>query len=241
MYSSLIIVFVVVVIGVPAFFIFYKAPTCSDGVQNGDEIGVDCGGSCQRLCQSAFLVPNVSWSRLENLAPGLYNVATYIVNPNTKAVALNVPYHVILYDSKGVQIIEYAGTVTLPPHRNTLAFNAAVNTDKRIPAKVFFEFTQAPNWQSATDQLSAITIGDKNYSEDNSGASLTVTINNSGLNQIGPTSVYAILFDKDGNAIGFSKTRIDGISALGSVSAPFTWPTSFNGKVISIEVLPVAE
>ena len=24
--------------------------TCNDGIQNGDEVGVDCGGSCGRFC-----------------------------------------------------------------------------------------------------------------------------------------------------------------------------------------------
>ncbi|MCR9251421.1 MAG: T9SS type A sorting domain-containing protein [bacterium] len=27
-------------------------PTCSDGIQNGDETGIDCGGSCPNSCQS---------------------------------------------------------------------------------------------------------------------------------------------------------------------------------------------
>jgi hypothetical protein len=238
---SAAIILLMIGVGVPSFFVFYKAPTCFDGIKNGDEQGIDCGGSCQRLCQNAFLTPSVAWTRLENVAPGLYNVATYIVNPNTKAVAKNVPYHVIIYDSAGMEITEYTGSVTLPPHRNTLAFNGAVSTGKRIPAKALFEFTQAPNWQSENDPLSAISIGDKNYSEDSNGASLTVKIDNTGVNQIGRTDVFAVLYDKDGNAIGFSKTVLDSVPAYGSTIAPFTWPTSFNGKVISIEVLPVTQ
>ncbi|WP_437836422.1 hypothetical protein [Sorangium sp. So ce1153] len=27
-----------------------KAPTCDDGVKNGDETGVDCSGGCPRRC-----------------------------------------------------------------------------------------------------------------------------------------------------------------------------------------------
>ena len=240
-YSSSAMLLIVLVIGVPAFFFFYKSPTCSDGIRNGDETGVDCGGSCQRLCQSAFLVPVVAWTRLENVAPGLYNVAAYIQNLNTNAVAVSVPYHVIIYDSQGVEITEYTGNITLPPHRNTLAFNGAVNMGKRIPVKALFEFTQAPNWRTAADPLVALSIGDKKYSEDSSGTSLLVTLNNTSVNQISSTDVYVVLYDKDGNALGFSKTVVNNIPAYGSTVAPFTWPTSFNRKVISIEVLPVAE
>lgn len=240
-YATIILILALGAVGIPAFYFFYTPPSCTDGMKNGDEQGVDCGGSCQRLCASAFFVPSVAWSRLQNVAPGLYNVATYIINPNVKAGAVSVPYHVIIYDDQGVQITEYTGKVTLPPGRNTLAFKGAVDMGKRIPAKALFEFTKAPEWKVQNDPLAAVTIGHKEYNEDTSSASLSVPINNTGLNQIGTTDVYAVLYDKDGNALGFSKTILDTIPSYGSTVAPFTWPVSFDHKVITIEVLPVAE
>jgi hypothetical protein len=240
-YGGSIAVILAAAIFLPAFFFFYKAPTCFDGVKNGYEQGVDCGGSCQRLCPSAFLAPNVAWTRLEQVAPSLYNVAAYIVNPNPNAGAASVPYHVILYDAQGIEITEYAGAVTLPPRRNTIAFNGAVSTGKRIPTRALFQFTAPPNWLVQTDPLSAIAVGDKKYVEDAYGASLAVTLKDTSVEPLGRTSVYVVLYDKDGNAIGFSKTIIDTIPGLGSATAPFTWSSSFNGAVISIEVLPVAE
>ncbi|MDD5165457.1 MAG: hypothetical protein PHG25_02885 [Candidatus Pacebacteria bacterium] len=241
LYSSIILIFLIGAVGIPTFLFFYKAPTCSDGIQNGGEQGVDCGGGCQKLCANAFFVPSVAWTRLQNVAPGLYNVATYIINPNPNASAHAVPYHVIVYDDQGVQITEYTGVVNMPPHRNVLAFKGAVDMGKRIPAKASFEFTKTPEWKIQVDPLAAVTVGAKKYAEDGSGASLSVPINNTSVNQIGTTDVYAVLYDQDGNALGFSKTILDSIPAYGSTLAPFTWPVSFDGKVISIEVLPVAE
>ena len=240
-YSSIIVLVLLAIIGVPAFYLFYKAPTCSDGMKNGDEQGVDCGGSCQRLCPSAFLTPSVSWSRFEQVAPGLYNVASYIINPNMDAEAVNVPYHFALYDKTGMLIVDHTGTVTLPPHRNTLAFQPAVSIGKSIPAKALFEFTQIPDWHKRVDPLPALIIADKKYLEDDSGSSLTVTLKNSSVNPIDRLAVYAVLYDKDGNALGFSKTIVDEVPPEGTAIAPFTWPVSHKGAVISIEVLPVAE
>jgi hypothetical protein len=122
-----------------------------------------------------------------------------------------------------------------------LAFQGAINTGKRIPAKALFEFTAAPNWHKKADPLSKISIGDKNYSEDQSGSSLSVTLNNNDILPLDNVSVYTVLYDKDGNALGFSKTVLDEIPANGSALAPFTWPLDRNGKVISMEVLPVQE
>lgn len=240
-YGGIVVVVALAVIGVPAFFIFYKAPSCTDGIQNGSETGVDCGGSCTRLCASAFFPPSVSWTRLQKIAPSLYNVGTYIINPNTSAVAMNVPYHVTIYDGSGIQITEYTGMVTLPPKRNTLAFDSAISVGKREPLKALFEFTSAPDWRSQNDPLGAVGLSNMNFSEDSNSSSFTVNLNNTSVNPIGPTDVYVILYDKDKNAIGFSKTKLDGIPALGSSVAPFTWPVSFGGAVVSEDVLPVAE
>ncbi len=241
MYGGAVAIFLIGVIGIPTFRYFYQAPTCSDGKKNGDEKGIDCGGSCQRLCQSDFLAPDVAWTRFEELAPGLYNLATYIINPNTSGEAKDVPYQMSVYDSKGASIIETRSIVTLPPHRNTLAFQSAVSVGKRTPARVLFEFTSPPDWYRSSDTLSAISVVDKKYSEDETGSSLSVALKNSSPYAIGRISVYAILYDKDGNSLGFSKTILDEIPALGSVTAPFTWSVNRQGKVISIEVLPVAE
>lgn len=241
LYASIVVIILIAFIGIPGFLHFYKAPTCFDGVKNGDEQGVDCGGSCEKLCQSSFLSPSVAWARFSEVAPSLYNIAAYLVNPNIEGEAKNVPYHLALYDDRGILITDTTGTVTLPPHRNTLAFQGAITTGKRVPAKALFEFTAPPVWYKQADTLQNLTISGKDYNEDESSASLVVTLGNNSVDPIGRLTVYAILYDKDGNALGFSKTIVDEVPGKGTATAPFTWPESFNNKVISIEVLPVAE
>lgn len=240
-YAATATAILVIAITVPAFLIFYKAPTCFDGIKNGSEQDVDCGGKCVRLCASAFLPPDVAWTRFEEVAPGLYNVASYIVNPNPEGEARQVPYHIMMYDSRGVLIVEHNDTVYIPPQRSTLAFVRAIDTGKRIPTKVLFDFTGFPDWRSKVDPLSFLLIGEKKYTEDAAGSALTVSIKNTSVKSSGPISVYVILYDANNNAIGFSKTLIDDIGPDQSAIAPFTWPFSRNNKVISIEVLPVAE
>jgi len=223
----------------------YEAPTCFDRIQNGNEHGIDCGGSCERLCPSAFLAPSVAWTSYEALAIGYYNAAAYIINPNPEGEALNVPYRIVLYDVNGEQIIDMPGTVDIPPHRNTLAFLGPIPVGKRVATKAFFEFTCGDRcmeyWRKKSDTLATLSIGEKNYTEEGSGSSLLVTLKNTVVKPIGRMSVYAILSDARSNIVGFSKTIVDGIAGLGVVQPAFTWPINRQGKVISIEVLPVAE
>ena len=240
-YALIAAVVLIAAVGVPGFLHFYKAPTCSDGVQDGDEQGVDCGGSCERLCQSAFLAPSVAWARFAEVAPHLYNLGAYIINPNIAGEAQNVPYHIALYDDQGIPIIDTTERSHCRRIGIRLRSRAQSILGARVPAKALFEFTAPPDWYIQDDTLQPLTIGDKKYSEDQDSASLLVTLGNSGVDPIGRITVYTILYDKDGNALGFSKTIVDGIPGKGTAVAPFTWPQSFNGQVISIEVLPVAE
>ncbi len=236
----------IIILGVAValyFLVFYKAPTCFDRIQNGGEFGVDCGGKCVKLCQSAYLPTKIAWggAKFEQVGPGLYNVAALVINPNTNAAAVNVPYRFSLYDNRGVLIMEKTGKTNIPAHRNVLVFQPAINTSQRTPTKATFEFIQNPIWFKSRDTLGALAIGGKKYAEDAQSSSLEVTIENESLIPIRNVTVGALLTDIDGNVVGFSQTRMDNIPPQGSDIAPFTWPFGRKGKVVTIEALPVVE
>jgi hypothetical protein len=245
-YALILISIIIIVIIVPLFYFFYKAPTCFDIKQNGSETGIDCGGKCTRLCQSAFLPPRIEWggAKFEKVADGLYNVASYIVNPNINGGAVDVPYKITLYDDKGIFIVQKTGKVDLYPRRNSLAFSSSVKTDKRIPAKATFEFLSAPDWFKATDSLLGIVVQNKQYIENNNGSNLQVDFVNRTLYPYFNVFVSVILYDIGGNVIGFSQTKVDSIQPSKSISqvsvgsAFYTWPINRNNKLTTIEVLP---
>jgi hypothetical protein len=230
-----------VAVGVPAFFFFYKVPSCSDGLKNGDEQGVDCGGSCEKLCPTAFLAPAVSWTRFKEVSPGLYNMAAYVVNPNRNAEATGTPYLMSLLNDQGIPLAEINDTMTIPSGRNTLVFQGAVSAGKQTPVRAFFQFTAPPQWFVRADPLSVLAISDKNYNEASTSSSLLVTISNGSVNPVKNVIIYAVLLDKDGNVLDFSKTAVDLVPPSGTAVAPFTWPSSHGGAVVSIEVLLVAK
>jgi hypothetical protein len=240
-FASIAIGVVFLVVGIPTFLLFYKAPTCFDLKQNGGELGIDCGGKCSRLCQSAFLPPRIAWgdAKIEKIANGYYNASSYIINPNINGGAVDVPYKISLYDAEGVFIVERLGNITLYPHRNSLAFQTAINTEKRIPSKASFEFIKSPEWFKSSDELGSISILDKRYNEDENGSSLEVVLKNNSLTPYRDILISAILSDSNGNVIGFSQTKIDSLEARGQQAAPFTWPVNRNGKVATIEIIPI--
>ena len=72
----IIVLILVVVFGGLAFWHFssslFVAPTCSDHKQDGDEVGVDCGGTmCTVMCASQVSVPTVLTERARELMTAL--------------------------------------------------------------------------------------------------------------------------------------------------------------------------
>jgi hypothetical protein len=115
----LLIFFVIVflVLAIAAFLVFYEEPTCFDKKQNGNETGIDCGGNCDLLCNTATVDPIIHWVRYFKIAEGLYSVIAYVENQNTNAAVKNVPYSFKLYDNLGVKLAEKNGLVNLNPRQ----------------------------------------------------------------------------------------------------------------------------
>lgn len=238
-YAFIFIAFLAVTIGLPGFFLFYKAPSCTDGIRNQSELGIDCGGNCPRLCSNYFLDARVMWARADKTGTGLYNLGAYIVNPNVNGIAENVPYTFRAYDKEGILIVERSGRMLIPPHKNVLAFENAINMDKRVPSRVAFEFTAKPQWEKIDTVEDIIAITDTNYSEDQNGAALDVTLENKSLLLYERIDLYAILYDELGNTVGFSRTNLDTLNPGEKQTLSFTWREPRKGTVTTKEVVPV--
>lgn len=235
-YFFAFIVAAVLIVGVPLFFFLYKAPSCSDGKQDGTERGVDCGGSCSKLCPADYGAVKVLWAYSSEVVPGTYNALAYAENPNPSVQAQSVPYLFKLYDAQGVLVAERQGVAFVPAGQKFAVFEGAIQTGNRIPLTTTFEFTGTPNWVpgAALTQIQAL---DTNLTQ-GSSPSAQVDVQNSSVDQTysGVTAVI-VLYDKDDNRIGFSKTVIDSIAPGQKTSLFFTWPEAFPSNVVRTEVL----
>jgi hypothetical protein len=239
-YGSIAILIIILLIVGGYFAIFYKKPSCFDGIKNGSELDVDCGGSCSKLCQSAFLPPKIAWGsgKFEKISNNLYNLASYIINPNTNGAAVNVPYKFTVFDKDGLVITERNGRMNIPARRNSLAFETAVDTQGIEPVRVTFEFTAEPQWFKSHDTIEGLSIIDKKYLEEGNNSSLEVTLENKSLTTYKDIIVAVVLYDEIENAIGFSRTIVDSIDSRGGKeTAPFTWPVNRQNRVVTTEVL----
>jgi hypothetical protein len=237
-YLGGIILFFVIIIGIVLYFVFSTNPTCFDNTQNQNETGIDCGGSCQLLCRAQYVSPTLLWTRWSKIkATGLYSILAYLENPNIGVGSDSVGYDFRVYDKSRVLLAEKVGKTSIPSNKNFVVFEDQLNLNDKIPVRVDFVFTEDISWKKIQSKEESIIIVSKNPSNMDTKPRVDIIVKNISLSVIYDIELTSILYDVEGNAIAFSKTKIDKIDGQGEESAVFTWPESFGKDVYKIEVV----
>jgi hypothetical protein len=224
---------------------FFTTPaTCFDGIQNGDEIGTDCGGSCSLMCASQIKQPSVAWARsfLTTTATSspdhqkhTYTAAAYITNTNLDSGAHNVKYSFQLRDANNELIIERRGTADIPPLPTVPIVETNIDAGSRVVAHTLFTFSELPAWNRIpVDGIPQVTVSNQLLAQD--GTKLSLTLNNPTVRDVSNVTVVGILYDADGAAIAASKSFVSSIEHKGSQDVVFTWPTP-NPDVVRAEIV----
>jgi len=210
------------------FFALRTTPTCFDGRHNGDERGVDCGGTCRKVCEADALAPQVLWSRSFRVAPGVYNAVAYVENPNFSAGVKSVPYRFTLYDSSNVTIAEREGRTYLLPGGITPIFEGTIATGERSPARTLFELGDIAEWVVTRDRAtSPLSVADRRISRIDTMPRIDANIENSSVVDIFDIEVVSVIYDANDNAIGASRTVVPLLPRQSSEPVVFTWPEPF--------------
>lgn len=219
--------------------VIFKKPTCTDNKKNGDEIGIDCGGSCLRMCNEETSDPAVLWYRAFPVVGSYYNLVALVENQNTNSAIENVTYQFRVYDVNNKMIGRRDGSTFIPPNKQFAIFEARFDAGAAVVKSVSFEFTGPLVWIKKEPTLNTLPIYVDNIAmgEDLKNPSLTARVKNESVNDLPTFDAIAILYDKDRNAINASKTFKDGIPSGGFLSLYFTWPEAFSVQPVTEEVL----
>jgi hypothetical protein len=221
---------------------FHKPPTCTDGIKNGTETGIDCGGSCPNACLDQTEAVSILWARAFEVVPGRYNAVAYVVNHNKNVAAEKVGYRFRFADANNVYIGKREGTTFIPPAGDFAVFAPAIGVGNSVPVYTTFEFTGTPEWlQVSQDKIDQLKILTSNIELLNEGTTpqLSATVKNNSLFTIPDLNIVAILYDKSGNAVSASNTYLDQLSPLSAANINFNWPEPFKNAVVAKELIPM--
>ena len=226
--------FALVLMGILTFFLLYKPPTCTDGKQNGDETGVDCGGSCAYVCNVTVEAPRVIFARTVATA-GRTDAIAYIENRNQREEAKAAPYVIELFDESGTLISSREGVIDLPPRSIVPLYVPSFASGIAFTPRAFVSFGESMKWRIQTEAISEPTVSNVALL---TGASprVTATITNTSAISMGEREVVATVFDAEGLALAASRTVIQALAPRAEANAVFTWSEPFPGEAIRVEV-----
>lgn len=231
------ILFVLLVLSVPLYRFLAVPPSCSDGKQNGDERGVDCGGACERMCKSDVRKPTVHWARMFKVADGMYDALAYVENSNVDARTDEAIYRFKVYDADNILILEKIGKTRMEAGEAFAVFLGGVKTGEREPKRVFFEFEPDTVFVRADKTEPPLFATSPLLENPDQNPRLSAKIKNRSALTVSDIDIVAILYAGE-NAITASATHIDEIKGNGEERVVFTWPHIITETVTRILIIP---
>lgn len=220
----------------------YNAPSCSDGKQNQDEEGIDCGGSCRLLCASSQVAPVVSFVRELPQNAGRLDVIAYVENPNPFAAVKDAKYEIEFLGENGTPLGTKSGIVDLPPAARIPIFIPNALPDALFVRQAFLTFdTASLKWYAPAEELVPFGVEEVQTAGTEDAPRITATVTNPSAGSFRNVVVIATVFDGQGNATAASQTVIAELRARGEAEVVFTWNTPFREPPARIDIQPVRD
>lgn len=219
----------------------YETPSCIDGAQNQDEVGIDCGGSCPYLCTNEQAAPTVLFTKALSNGSGRIDIIASIENKNLTAAARNVPYRVRVYGATQNVIREVTGTIDLPPGATQPVFIPGVASSRDTVTRAFLEIDpKAPRWFMLSPDARVVPlVSNTRFGGTQQTPRVEATLTNVTANEMRDVVVVVLIHDVQGSVIGASSTVIPRIDPQGKAVALFTWNGPFEGTPTLIEAIPL--
>ena len=157
---QLLILFIILLflVGFGALFFWITRPTlsCFDKKMNQDEIGIDCGGSCDRFCADSMRNPVVRWSRVLAVRSGWVDAVAFIENPNPSGGLREMEYVFRLYDAKNSPVAEKRGRTFLNPGEKFALYEPNIAVGTTIPVRAYLEISEPQDgflWRKPSIQI----------------------------------------------------------------------------------------
>lgn len=230
----------VLIIAVPAYLATRSEPNCKNGFQDGDETGVDCGGSCTLLCTPEVL-PMISRgdARLLRIATSTYEIVVLVENPNPNGVVKRAPYAFAVYSGTSRSPVKVFERETYVGRGSTFAlFEGPFELPSSGPFRVVFEWGELV-WEKSSEERSIIAAESANLIlSEGAPPRLEARLINRSQKSVSNIEAVALLSDSSGNIVAAGKTFVESLSAGAATPIIFSWPGAFEREAVSIRIIP---
>ena len=224
---GLILILILGGIGYGIYADLVTRASCTDGIKNGKEEGVDCGIlACGKACEPAIMPINVISSKFLQVGAGDYDFVAQVSNPNISYGASRVEYN--LGSSSGSFYI-------LPGQTKWVVLTALKIPNGVQGIRLVIKNAQ---WEKLDLPSNAVNfvIRSKNYGSIKNGSELSGSLFNNSNFDFDKVDVAVILFDDTDNIVGVNKTDIRTFVSKSERGFNVAWPFALPGNVARQDV-----
>lgn len=206
--SIYLFIFLLIVIG--AYFLYLKpAPACTDNKQNQEETGVDCGGQCIP-CEVKELQPIVEELKFFPAGPDKTTFLAKVSNPSENFIA-EFSYEFQLEGGLpgGRQL---KGKATVAPQASEYIVVPGLSIAPQGIRSINLEISGL-DWREP-DSLPPEVGLTSQTDADQSRVTVSGVLSNRSAVNLASLTLVAILYDKEGQILNASLTRLEGVAAF---------------------------
>lgn len=226
-------------IGIIVGSIYYfntPRPTCSDGIKNGIEEGVDCGQlACGLSCPPVIVDLKILSSQIFKIAEGDYDFVAKIYNPNPTYGASKVDSEIIFLDGTDMEVYKSNyDFYILPGQTKYVIFNAIKADPSSTQARI--KIKQA-DWVGIKEFIDvSFPLRNQIFTSQNNRTDFKGVILNDSDFDFDFVEARVILMDSLGNVIGVNKTNLRTLLAGTEREFEVFWPYFMNLSGIKADV-----
>jgi len=204
--------------------VIIPTPTCTDGVKNQNEEGIDCGGSCT-ACAIVNLDPIRAGTVQVFSAGGSSVLLGTLVNPNDAYGSSIVRYEFVVLGWDGREMERVSGSAYLGPGEQRQVYAAGLRTESVNVGRAVLEVTQ-PNWEAmpASGGSGVTLLSGALTLIAESSISVEGSIRNQSPLSASGIEIIAILKDTLGRELFASETITENLGGLESRSFRILFP-----------------
>lgn len=200
--------------------------SCSDGILNQKEEGVDCGPVCGNLCAPPLKVLSAGEAKVFAAGDGT-DVLVTIDNPNTLYGATRIDWTLNLSDSTGAPKASRRGITYANPLQTRYL---VVSFPGQSPAGLKAQFMYEPakvQWafaQSATPQAVDFSVSQEEFTLASASARYSGVVRNDSTYSFDEVDVSVELQDASGATVGVGSTVLRTVPSAGIRAFSVDWP-----------------
>lgn len=230
-------IYLAIILGIGwwGYRLFVPAPTCSDGIRNGGEDGVDCGAKvCGRLCAPAVRPLEEPTVKILENSDGSWDVLATLENPNAAYGTARVDYTLTVTDASGAELAVRRGrTYANPAQPRVLVF--PLGKPASDPASAVLQLDQGQiEWAALEiDAAGSVEFAIRADALTTATASARYEANviNRSRFDFTEVDVTVLLYDAAGKAVGAGSTVVRTLLAGEERAFVVDWPFAVPGAV----------